>query len=138
MACLTFAQAVAATGVTPRTLRGWLDRAQVALDHDRERAGAGWRRFSTTDCVRLALVGTLVGYCVPVPRASQIAVHVLKGYALGDPADRLLVVWRDGDAFSHATCSIHSPPALVARPHGVLVHIGEIAKAVANRLVTEL
>lgn len=68
----SFTEAALAAGVTPKTLRNWMDRKQICLDADQEREGDAWRRFSILDVIRVAFVSKLVGYCVSVRTASEL------------------------------------------------------------------
>lgn len=74
----TFTETALAAGVKPKALRWWLDKGQVHLDAEDEREGTGWRRFSVVDAIRIALIGLLVGYCVPVEHSSEIAEDLIR------------------------------------------------------------
>ncbi len=71
---ITFTGAVRASGNTERQLRHWVDNAQVTLQGDSEREQGQWRRFSLVDVVRLAIIGTLVRYGIPVSVADEVVI----------------------------------------------------------------
>ncbi|MHC1710593.1 MAG: hypothetical protein AB9872_00330 [Solidesulfovibrio sp.] len=68
----TFREAALAAGMTPKTLRNWIDRKLILLDADTDREDDTWRKFSLLDVIRIAFVYRLVGYCVSVNRASEL------------------------------------------------------------------
>jgi DNA-binding transcriptional MerR regulator len=69
---LTFRQVAQAAGITEKTLRNWLDRNQVRLDAQRDRSGEKWRRFSVEDAVRIALIGKLSMFGIPIVQAASV------------------------------------------------------------------
>lgn len=73
----TFTEAALAAGVTPRTLRNWVDRNQIELLTLRQREAGEWRRFALVDILHLAIVAEMVPYCVPVERASALANEMI-------------------------------------------------------------
>lgn len=68
----TFREAALAAGVTPKTLRNWIDRKLILLDANADREDDTWRKFSLLDVIRIAFVYRLVGYCVSVRSASEL------------------------------------------------------------------
>lgn len=83
---ITFTLAARAAGVTEKQLRNWLDKAQVPLQGDDERSEGQWRRFSLIDVVRLAVVGSLVRYGIPIVTAADL---------VGDSVDLRLADFAD-------------------------------------------
>jgi len=77
----SFREAALAAGVTPKTLRNWLDRGQILLDADAEREGDANRRYSLLDTMRIAFVSRLVGYCVSVRMASELIEETIVSLA---------------------------------------------------------
>ena len=73
---LTRAQLIAATGVSPARLAGWVTRKQIALDADASRDAGAHRRFSALDCVRIAVAAELAALglraCVAVSAAEAV------------------------------------------------------------------
>ena len=75
----TFTEAALVAGITPKTLRNWLDRYGEALELDAEgeREGTGWRRFSLVDVIRMAFLAKLATLGWTIPEASAIVSAVL-------------------------------------------------------------
>lgn len=73
----TIREAAFAAGLSPKSIRNWLDDAEVAsnlhLDADADREGGQWRRFTFVDIVKLAVTGALSTYCVPLAYAARVA-----------------------------------------------------------------
>ena len=73
---LRFSDVAFGIDTTPKALRNWLQRDQVAL-FSQPPEGAGWRRFCLADVAVLALVRKLVDFGVNVETASSLAVTIL-------------------------------------------------------------
>ena len=56
---LSRAELIAATGVSPARLAGWLNRSQLQLDAEAGRGSGHHRRFSALDAVRVAVAAEL-------------------------------------------------------------------------------
>jgi DNA-binding transcriptional MerR regulator len=86
-----FGQVAHAIGSSPKSLRNWMQRAQISFDKPNV---AGWRRFTEADVARLAIMRHLVDAAVPVGYADAI-VRGLPRDALLDYSQRddLLVWW---------------------------------------------
>ena len=90
-----FAQVAHAIGSSPKSLRNWMQRAQISFE---EPGVTGWRRFTPLDVARLALIRCLVDAAVPVEEANAI-VFSLPRNVLADRSQRddLLVWWLETD-----------------------------------------
>src|SRR5690348_14331053 len=75
-------EVVYATGCSVQDLKDWTHKRAVKLDADELRVenydGVGWRRFSTRDCVFLALVRRLIDFGVGLRPAAGLAKFALK------------------------------------------------------------
>lgn len=69
---ISFGRAALCAGVNEKTLRGWLDRKQVTLSAEAGRTGRGWRRFTATDVVRIAIMKRIVDYGFGVEAADAV------------------------------------------------------------------
>lgn len=102
---IRFSHAVAALGVTPKTLRNWLTRGQVELDGD----STGWRTFSVLDLAKLAITSELVRYGMGVSIANTAAndavnmfTHVIRSYR-NTPIEVITAPFKDCVIFAHNT-----------------------------------
>jgi hypothetical protein len=77
---LSRAGLIAATGVAPARLAGWLNRAQLRLDADASREAGAHRRFSALDAVRVAVAAELAALGL------RAAVAVIAAEAVADLA----------------------------------------------------
>jgi DNA-binding transcriptional MerR regulator len=79
-------------GVPSTQVRNWLDRKLVKLDANRLQRGRKHRRFTTTDIVRLALIGGLTRWGVTAKKASGIVEEILKS---NEMMPRDVMIWFD-------------------------------------------
>lgn len=95
MSSYLFAQVAHAIGSTPKSLRNWMQRAQITFDSPEVR---GWRRFTDLDVARLALIRCLVDAAVPIDNANAIVFALPKTvFADRSQRDDLLVWWLEPD-----------------------------------------
>jgi DNA-binding transcriptional MerR regulator len=146
---VTFSHAARAAGVTDRTLRNWLDRGQVILEGDDGRVGATWRRFSILDVVRLAIIGRLVDYGVPVAEAYEIVADTIDPGLRGlmdrptTPRDlpellrnMTVAVSREGGTTRKVSFGYQreDPASVAGLQHYIFIRAGEVATAALDRL----
>lgn len=72
MTTLSLSTAAAAAGLSPKTIRNWLDRGLVHLDASDDRGERAWTRFGPVEMARLAFVGRASGFGVGVTEADRI------------------------------------------------------------------
>lgn len=70
-AVFTFTITCGLAGVTPKALRGWLDRGQVDFG-GADREEGGWRRFTFAEIFQIAIIGSIVKYGLGVSLANEV------------------------------------------------------------------
>lgn len=78
---ISFGRAALCAGISEKALRGWLDRKLVTLSAESQRAGRGWRRFTVTDVVRIAVMKRIVDFGFGIEVADEMLRRHFDGVA---------------------------------------------------------
>ncbi|MEL6111329.1 MAG: hypothetical protein AAFR20_00855 [Pseudomonadota bacterium] len=68
-------EAAIAAGLTPSTVRSWINKKQIALESDENRKEQSHRKVSVIETLRFALAGALTKQCLSVEQAWDIAIQ---------------------------------------------------------------
>lgn len=151
-AAFSFTLATTLAGLTPKALRGWLDRGQV--DYGSDRAAGGWRMFTMAEILQLAIIGEIVRYGYGVPYAASIVENTVgrKLSTSGAISPRTMETLREpiflrrsmdgGDIqFSSDDYSDDLPSAVIIRPLAVLGEVmhraNKLGKAQRESMIAE-